>query len=36
MGVSISFLLEEERDDRAEKDDDYDKSWRYSCLARFC
>ena len=36
MGVSISFLVEEGRDDRAEKEDDDKESWRYSCLARFC
>ena len=36
MGVSISFLVEEGRDDRAEKEDDDNESWRYSCLARFC
>ncbi|RVW99025.1 hypothetical protein CK203_019082 [Vitis vinifera] len=36
MGVGISFLVEEGRDDRAEKEDDDEDSWRYSCLARFC
>ena len=36
MGAGISFLEEEGRDDRAEKEDDDEKSWRYSCLARFC
>ena len=36
MRAGISFLLEKGRDNKAEKDDDDDKSWRYSCLARFC
>ena len=36
MGAGISFLLEEGRDDRAEKDDNDNESWRYNCLPRFC
>ena len=34
-GAGDFFLLEEGRDDRAEKEGDDEESWRYSCLARF-
>ena len=36
MGEGISFLLEEGKDDKVEKEDDDEESWRYNYLARFC
>ena len=33
--VGDSFLLEEERDERVEKEGEDEEVWRYSCLARF-